>query len=104
MPSDIWTSRELLIRQGAWAVVRDSTFRTAPDPAPAAEVAGERRPLPAEVLTARVRAVMQARAATRRGHMARLLGCGCMKTLPLHTAAAGLRLHPLDHPASPDAR
>ncbi|GAA0654107.1 hypothetical protein GCM10009535_35880 [Streptomyces thermocarboxydovorans] len=37
--------------------------------------------MPAEVLTARVRAVMQARAATRRGDMARLLGCGCMKTL-----------------------
>ncbi|GGM04063.1 hypothetical protein GCM10010129_54530 [Streptomyces fumigatiscleroticus] len=40
--------------------------------------------MPAEVLTARVSAVTDARAATRRVRIRRLLGCGCMYDLPRH--------------------
>src|SRR4051794_21504930 len=43
-----------------------------------AVVGAVRCPVPAEVLTARVRTVTAARAATRRGRMRRRGDCGCM--------------------------
>ncbi|GAA2764695.1 hypothetical protein GCM10010103_37360 [Streptomyces paradoxus] len=85
MPSDIWTSRALRIMQGPCAEVWDRVT----GPAPAVLAPGASRPVPAEVLTVKVRAVTQARAARRRlgirwpggpvpsGRGCR--GCGCLQ-------------------------
>ena len=68
--------------------------------------------MPAEVLTARVSAVTEARAAIRRGARAapaccvsdvRLVGC-CMHAPFASAAAAGLGLRSFDHPVSRSAR
>ena len=84
-PSDIWISAPPLIMQGPCAEERER----AAGPGPAVEVPGARRPVPAEVLSARVRAVTVPIAASRRGRMRRLGGCGCMRTSPDHGSPPG---------------
>src|SRR3954453_9031128 len=85
MPSVIWTSEPPLIMQRASAGERARAI----GPAPAEVESAVRCPMPADVLTARVRAVTDARADTRRGRIRCAPGarrplddCGCMQGPP----------------------